>query len=98
MVEFGMIYIITCCYYCFLCGITQRGTSGGSSKYNGLWDHKYNSRVVYDPKYPEIDHIVFKNCDWTEFCLGVKDTIPIHASEHKEKEVNICMLVDSYDE
>ena len=28
---------------------------------------KYNSRLVHDPSYPEIDHSVFKECDWTEF-------------------------------
>ena len=28
---------------------------------------KYNSRLVYDPLYPEIDHHVFKKCDWSEF-------------------------------
>ena len=25
---------------------------------------RYNSRLVYDPSYPEIDHSVFKECDW----------------------------------
>ena len=29
--------------------------------------HRYSSRLVYDPLYPEIDHTVFKECDWLEF-------------------------------
>ena len=28
---------------------------------------RYNSRLVYDPLYPEIDHSVIKECDWSEF-------------------------------
>ena len=28
-------------------------------------DQRYNSRLVYDPLYPEIDHNVFKKCDWS---------------------------------
>ena len=26
-------------------------------------EKKYNSRLVYDPSYPEIDHSVFMKCD-----------------------------------
>ena len=28
---------------------------------------KYNSRLLYDNLYPEIDHSVFTECDWSEF-------------------------------
>ena len=28
---------------------------------------RYNSRLVYDPLYLEIDHSVFEECDWLEF-------------------------------
>ena len=33
---------------------------------------RYNSRLVYDPTYPEIDHSVFKECDWLEFYKDAK--------------------------
>ena len=33
---------------------------------------KYNSRLVYDPLYLEIDHSVFKECDWSEFYRDAK--------------------------
>ena len=35
---------------------------------------KYNSRLVYDPSYPEIDHSIFKKCDWSEFDKDAKDS------------------------
>ena len=38
---------------------------------------RYNSRLVYDLSYPEIDHSVFKKCDWSEFYRGAKEAIPI---------------------
>ena len=56
---------------------------------------KYNSRLVYDPTYPEIDHSIFKECDWTEFYRDAKETIPVNASEPCGKEVDIRMYLDS---
>ena len=40
---------------------------------------RYNSRLVYDPSYPEIDHSVFKEFDWSEFYRDVKEAIPMNA-------------------
>ena len=42
---------------------------------------RYNSRLVHDPLYPEIDHNVFKQCDWSEFYLEAKEAIPMNAPE-----------------
>ena len=42
---------------------------------------RYNSRLVYDPSYPEIDHSVFKKCDWAEFYGDAKEAIPMNAPE-----------------
>ena len=41
----------------------------------------YNSRLVYDPSYPKIDHSVFKECDWSEFYMDAKEAIPVNAPE-----------------
>jgi hypothetical protein len=30
-------------------------------------DRKHNSRIVFDPTFPEIDHSKFKECDWLSF-------------------------------
>ena len=42
---------------------------------------RYNSRLGYDPSYPEIDHNVFQKCDWSEFYRDTKEAIPINAPE-----------------
>ena len=46
---------------------------------------KYKARLVYNCLYPEIDHSVFKECDWPE----------VNAQKPCGKEVDICMLVNS---
>ena len=40
-----------------------------------------NSRLVYDPPYPEIDHSVFKKCYWSEFYRDDKKAIPVNVPE-----------------
>ena len=40
---------------------------------------KYNSRLVYDPSYPEIDCSVFKECDWSEFYRDAKEVLLVNA-------------------
>ena len=42
---------------------------------------RYNSRLIYDPLYPEVDHSVFKKCDWSKFYRGAKETVPKKAPE-----------------
>ena len=50
---------------------------------------------MYDSTYPEIDHSVFKECDWTEFYSNAKEAITVNAPEPCGKEVDIHMFVDS---
>ena len=38
-----------------------------------------NSRLVYKPSYPEIDHSVIKDCDWSEFYRDAKEAVPMNA-------------------
>ena len=42
---------------------------------------RYNSRLMYDPSYPEIDHSDFKECDWSEFYGDTKEAILVNAPE-----------------
>ena len=42
---------------------------------------RYSSRLVYDPSYLEIDHSVFKECDWSEFYREAKEAISMNAPE-----------------
>ena len=56
---------------------------------------RYNSRLMYDSLYPEIDYSVFQKCGWSEFYWDAKEAIPMNASEPRGKEVYIHMFVDS---
>ena len=42
---------------------------------------RYISRLVDDPSYLEIDHSVFKECEWSEFYRDAKEVIPVNAPE-----------------
>ena len=42
-------------------------------------NNKHNSRMVFDPTYPEIDMSQFKECDWRSFYGNVKEAIPSNA-------------------
>ena len=42
---------------------------------------KYNYRLVYYPSYQEIDHSVFKKCDWSELYRDTKEAIPLNVQE-----------------
>ena len=50
---------------------------------------------MYDCLYLEIDHSVFKECDLSAFYKDAKETVHVNAPEPQQKEVDICMFVDS---
>ena len=57
---------------------------------------KHNSRLVFDPTYPEIDYSVFQeNHEWKSFYGDVKEAIPLNAPEPRGKEVDLRLFVDS---
>jgi hypothetical protein len=35
----------------------------------GYLKKKHGSRMVFDPSYPDIDHTIFKECNWQEFMV-----------------------------
>ena len=41
---------------------------------------RYDSRLMYDPSYPEIDS-VFKKCDWSKFYRDAKEALPVNVPE-----------------
>ena len=57
--------------------------------------NKHNSRMVFDPTYPNVDMSVFKECDWGAFYGDVKEAIPPNAPEPRGKEVVLRLFVDS---
>ena len=58
-------------------------------------DKKHNSRMVFDPTYPEVDMGTFKECDWKGFYGDVQEAIPPNAHEPRGKEVDLRLFVDS---
>ena len=50
---------------------------------------------MYDPSIPEIDHSVFKKFDLSEFYHDAKEATTVNAPEHKDKDVDTYMFVDS---
>ena len=55
---------------------------------------RYNSRLVYNPLYPEIDHSAFKKYNCSESYQCAKEAIPMNTAEHQGKEIDIHMFVD----
>ena len=55
----------------------------------------HNSRMAFDPMYPEIDMSSFKEHEWINFYGEVEEAVPPNAPEARGKEVDICLYVDS---
>ena len=55
----------------------------------------HNATVVMDPTYPEIDHSVFKTCNWADAYPGAAEPIPSNAPKPRGKSVDILLYVDS---
>jgi hypothetical protein len=56
---------------------------------------RHNSRIVFDPSYPEIDLSNFQEHDWTKIYGDVKEAIPPDAPSPRGKGVDIRAYVDS---
>ncbi len=56
---------------------------------------KHNSRLVFDPTYPDINQSSFHKCDWKEFYGDVAEALPLDTPTPLGKDVNIRMMVDS---
>ena len=56
---------------------------------------KHNSRMVFDPTYPDIDKSQFKECDWKSFYSSAKEAVPGNAPEPRGKDVDLRLFVDS---
>ena len=56
---------------------------------------KHNSRLVFNPTYPDIDQSSFHKYDWNEFYGDVTEALPPDAPEPLGKDVDIRMMVDS---
>ncbi len=55
----------------------------------------HNSRLIFDPAYPDIDLTAFPSFDWTEFNGDVEEAIPPNMPPPLGKDVDLSMMVDS---
>jgi hypothetical protein len=56
---------------------------------------QHNSRLIFDPTYPDIDHSAFPEYDWTEFYGNVVEAIPPDMPPPLGKDIDLRMMVDS---
>jgi hypothetical protein len=61
----------------------------------GYLQLKHNSRLIFDPTYPDIDLTAFPTYDWTEFYSNVEEAIPPDMPPPLGKDIDICMMVDN---
>ena len=53
----------------------------------------HNSRLIFDPTYPNIDYDSFPECEWKEFYPGAEEPIPPDAPEPREdRSICECLL------
>ena len=61
----------------------------------GYLKRKHNSRMVFDPRYPEIDDSDFKDADWGSFYGEAKEAVPPDAPKPRGRVVVIRVYCDS---
>lgn len=95
-VEIGRIDIITeVSVLASFLAMPRRGHFEALLHVFGYLEKKHNSRVVFDPTYPDIDMRSFQEHDWKTFYGDVKESIPPNAPEPRGKDVDLRLFVDS---
>jgi hypothetical protein len=61
----------------------------------GYLQLKHNSRLIFDPTYPDIDQTAFPSFDLTKFYGNLEELIPLNMPPPVGKDVDLCMMVDS---
>eukprot|EP00804_Cyclotella_cryptica_P020326 CCRYP_014066-RA/>CCRYP_014066-RA protein AED:0.16 eAED:0.16 QI:0/0/0/1/1/1/3/0/747 len=54
-----------------------------------------NSRLIFDPKEPNVGESDFVECDWSDFYPGAEEALPPNAPKPLGKGVTLRMFVDS---
>ncbi len=56
---------------------------------------KHDSRLIFDPTYPDIDQTAFLSFEWTEFYGKEEEAIPPDMPPPLGKDIDLRMMVDS---
>jgi hypothetical protein len=78
-------------YLCFLC----EGHLDGVFHVCAYLAQHHNTRVVFDPSYPEVDMRAFIKTDWKSMYGDVKELFPSDSPTPHGKEVDLRLFVDS---
>ena len=96
MVEIGRVDIITEVSMLASClAAPRQGHLDAVFRIFAYLEKKHNSRLVFDPTYPDIDMAQFKECDWKDFYEGATEAIPPNAPNPRGKEVDLRLFVGS---
>ena len=96
MVELGRIDIITeVSMLASHLALPHRGHLEACFHMFAYLKSNHNATVVMDPTYPEIDHSVFKTCNWADAYPGATEPILSNAPKPRGKSVDILLYVDS---
>jgi hypothetical protein len=96
MVELGLIDIATeVSMLSSYLACPREGHLENALQIMGYLQLKHNSRLIFDPTYPDIDQTAFPSFDWTEFYGNVEEAITPDMPPPLGKDVDLCMTVDS---
>ena len=96
IVELGRIHIATEASLLASCVALQRkGHLQIVFHIYAYLEKQHNSRLAFNPSYPEIDMRVFHQEDWTDYYGDVKEAIPDNAPEPKGKPIILRAVVNS---
>ena len=56
---------------------------------------KSNSRLIFDPKVPDVGNSDFVECDWSDIYAGTQEAIPPNTLKSLGKGVALQMFIDS---
>jgi hypothetical protein len=94
--NFGRIDIITevSMFSTFLC-MPREGHLDAVYHLFAYLSLYHNTRVVFDPTYPDVDMRAFIKTDWKPMCRDVKEAIPPNAPVTRGKSIELRIFVDS---
>ena len=55
----------------------------------GYMKLRHNSRIAFNPSYPDRDHSIFQECDLNNFYEGAVEAIPPNTPPPRRKEVDL---------
>ena len=96
MVELGRVDIITeVSELASQLALPREGHLEAVFRIYSYLKYKRNSLMMFDPKYPEIDHDNFPRRDWNNFYGDMKELLPPAMPKPLGKEVILRMYVDA---